>query len=338
MALEGLPCFTDPNILFGTNAGDDTGVYKLREDLAIVQTVDFFTPIVDDPYDFGAIAAANSISDCFTMGAKVVTGLNLVSYPCNLGLETLGHILRGGAEKMAEAGGVIIGGHSVDDPEPKYGIAITGVVDPREMVTNQGAKPGDALVLTKKIGTGIITNTRKTRTGFGRMIGAFTGGNGNKNIRDAVYEEAVAGMKTLNRKASELMVEVGVGACTDITGFGLLGHAHNLAEASGVMVELSYDVVPKFEGIEPHAIAGTKGGGERNRHWIGGFVQLENGIGDTEYAVLTDAQTSGPLLIAVDATKADLLVQTMKEAGVPAPAVIGRVLEGGEPGRIRVVP
>lgn len=338
MALEGLPCFTDPNILFGTNAGDDTGVYKLREDLAIVQTVDFFTPIVDDPYDFGAIAAANSISDCFTMGAKVVTGLNLVSYPCNLGLETLGHILRGGAEKMAEAGGVIIGGHSVDDPEPKYGIAITGVVDPKEMVTNQGAKPGDALVLTKKIGTGIITNTRKTRTGFGRMIGAFTSGNGNKNIRDEVYEEAVAGMKTLNRKASELMVEVGVGACTDITGFGLLGHAHNLAEASGVMVEISYDAVPKFEGIEPHAMAGTKGGGERNRHWIGGFVQLENGIGDTEYAVLTDAQTSGPLLIAVDAAKADLLVQTMKEAGVPAPAVIGRVLEGGEPGRIRVVP
>ena len=338
MALEGLPCFTDPNILFGTNAGDDTGVYKLREDLAIVQTVDFFTPIVDDPYDFGAIAAANSISDCFTMGAKVVTGLNLVSYPCNLGLEPLGHILRGGAEKMAEAGGVIIGGHSVDDPEPKYGIAITGVVDPREMVTNQGAKPGDALVLTKKIGTGIITNTRKTRTGFGRMIGAFTGGNGNKNIRDEVYEEAVAGMKTLNRKASELMVEVGVGACTDITGFGLLGHAHNLAEASGVMVEISYDAVPKFEGIELHAMAGTKGGGERNRHWIGGFVQLENGIGDTEYAVLTDAQTSGPLLIAVDAAKADLLVQTMKEAGVPAPAVIGRVLEDGEPGRIRVVP
>lgn len=324
--------------MFGTNPGDDTGVYKLREDLAIVQTVDFFTPIVDDPFDFGAIAAANSTSDCFTMGAKVITGLNLVSYPCDLGLETLGHILRGGAEKMAEAGGSIIGGHSVDDTEPKYGIAITGVVDPRIMITNQGAKPGDSLVLTKRIGTGIITNAWKSRTGFGKMLNLFSGGNSNKKISDDIYEEAVASMKMLNRKASELMVEVGVDACTDVTGFGLLGHAHNLAEASGVMVEISYNAVPKFDGIEPHAITGTRGGGERNRQWITNFVQLGNGISKTEFAILADAQTSGPLLIAVDSSKANLLVQKMKEANVPAPSIIGKVLEGGEPGHVLVVP
>ncbi len=337
MALEGLPCFTDPNLLFGTNPGDDTGVYKLREDLAIVQTVDFFTPIVDDPYDFGAIAAANALSDCFTMGARVVTGLNLVGYPCHLGLESLREILRGGSEKMIEAGGVIVGGHSVDDTEPKYGIAVTGVVDPRKMITNIGAKPGDALILTKKIGTGIITNTRKIRTGFGKVLGFFSGGNGHKAIRDDVFEESVAAMKSLNRRAGEMMVEAGAGACTDITGFGLLGHAHNVAEASGVGLEISYDAVPKYEGIEAHALSGTKGGGERNRHWVRDFVQLEKGVGENEFAVLCDAQTSGPLLIAVNAAKAAPLVERMKAAGVPAPVIIGKVVDGPA-GRIRVIP
>ncbi len=239
---------------------------------------------------------------------------------------------------MAEAGGSIIGGHSVDDTEPKYGIAITGVADPKAMITNQGAKPGDSLVLTKKIGTGIITNTRKSRTGFGKMLSILGGNDKDKKISDDIYEEAVAGMKTLNRRASELMVEIGVNACTDVTGFGLLGHAHNLAEASGVMVEISYNAVPKFDGIEPHSISGTRGGGERNRRWITNFVQLENGISETEFAILADAQTSGPLLISVDSNKADSLVQKMKESNVPAPSIIGKVLEGGEPGRIRVVP
>lgn len=305
--------------------------------MAIVQTVDFFTPIVDDPYDFGAIAAANALSDCFTMGARVVTGLNLVAFPCHLGLEPLGEILRGGAEKMMEAGGVILGGHSVDDPEPKYGIAVTGTVDPRKMITNTGAKPGDVLILTKKIGTGIITNMRKTRTGFGKILGMISGGSGHKAIRDEVYEEALEGMKTLNRTAGELMTEAGAGACTDITGFGLLGHAHNVAEASGAGFEISYAAVPKYDGIEAHAINGTKGGGERNRQWVRKFVRLESGVGENEFAVLCDAQTSGPLLISIDPARAEFLVGKMKAAGVPAPAIIGKVIDE-ESGRIRVVP
>ncbi|MFQ5692807.1 MAG: selenide, water dikinase SelD, partial [Nitrospinota bacterium] len=242
----------------------------------------------------------------------------------------------GGAEKMMEAGGVIVGGHSVDDPEPKYGIAVTGIVDPRKMITNTGAKPGDALILTKKIGTGIITSTRKSRTGFGKVLGRLTGGDGGRGIRDDVFEEAIEGMKTLNRTPGELMAEAGAGACTDITGFGLLGHAHNLAAASGVTLEISYGAVPKYDGIEAFAIPGTKGGGERNRRWIREKVHLESGVGENEYAVLCDAQTSGPLLVAVDAAKAEPLVERMKSAGVLAPAVIGRVVEGPA-GEIRVV-
>ena len=299
--------------------------------------MDFFTPIVDNAYDFGAIAAANALGDCFTMGARPVTGLNLVSFPRRMGLEMLREILRGGAEKMLEAGGVIVGGHSVDDPEPKYGIAVTGVVDPRKMITNAGAKPGDALLLTKKIGTGIITSTRKSRTGFGKVLGRFAGGNEHKGIRDDVYEEAVEAMKTLNQTAGELMVEAGAGACTDVTGFGLLGHAHNVAEASGAAFEISYDAVPKYEGIEAFALAGTKGGGERNRHWVKEFARLENGVGESEFAILCDAQTSGPLLIAIDAAKAEPFIEKLKSAGVPAPAVIGKVLDGPA-GHVRVVP
>ena len=231
-ALAGLPCFTDPNLLYGLNPGNDTGVYRLREDLAIVQTVDFFTPIVDNPYEFGQIAAANALSDCYTMGAKPVTGLNLVSYPCAVGLDTLGEILRGGAEKMIEAGAVIVGGHSIDDPEPKYGIAVTGIVDPRAMITNTQARPGDSLVLTKKIGTGIVTTLNKPPDGFAGWMRRFhLGGDGHTSIPKEVYEEAVRSMRTLNQRAGEIMVEFGAHACTDVTGYGLLGHAHNVARS-----------------------------------------------------------------------------------------------------------
>ena len=234
--------FSDPNLLYGTNAGDDTGVYRLREDLAIVQTVDFFTPIVDDPYAYGQIAAANALSDCFTMGAQPITGLNLVGFPCQIGLDVLGRILAGGADKMREAGGVIVGGHSVDDVEPKYGIAVTGTVDPRIMVTNQGAKPGDKLVLTKKIGTGVVTNVTKQVNPVVRAARGIFGKNG--SLRDGVFEEAVESMKTLNKEASECMMRVGVNACTDVTGFGLLGHLHNVMEASGARARVVFSDVP----------------------------------------------------------------------------------------------
>ncbi len=324
-ALTALPRVSDPNLLFGTGLGDDTGVYKLREDLAIVQTVDFFTPIVDDPYDFGAIAAANALSDCFTMGAKPVTGLVVVSFPCSLGMDVMHEICRGGMEKLQEAGGVIIGGHSVQDSEPKYGLAITGIVDPRKMITNTGAQPGDALILTKKLGTGIITNLRKTKAGAATE----------SVISDRIYQEAVDSMKALNQRAGELMAEAGATACTDVTGFGFIGCAWNIAEASGVTLEVSFEAIPKFEGMEDLALTATKGGGERNRAWVHDKVEYGPGTGEREFAMLTDAQTSGPLLISIAPEKAGPLVEKMKAAGVLAPVVIGRVCEGEPKVRIQ---
>ncbi|MEE9256510.1 MAG: selenide, water dikinase SelD, partial [bacterium] len=253
-ALSGFEPFSDPNLLYGTGPGDDTGVYKLREDLAIVKTVDFFTPIVDDPYAYGQIAAANALSDCFAMGAQPITGLNLVAFPCNLGLDILGRIMTGGADKMREAGAVIVGGHSVDDPEPKYGIAVTGTVDPRRMVTNQGAKPGDKLILTKKIGTGIVTNVTKAVNPVTKAARSIFGGGG--KLKEGVFEEALASMSALNKKASEAMMKIGVHATTDITGFGLLGHLHNVMEASGARARVRFTEVPQFDDLLPLALAG----------------------------------------------------------------------------------
>ena len=327
--------FSDPNLLYGTNAGDDTGVYRLREDLAIVQTVDFFTPIVDDPYAYGQIAAANALSDCFTMGAQPITGLNLVGFPCQIGLDVLGRILAGGADKMREAGGVIVGGHSVDDVEPKYGIAVTGTVDPRIMVTNQGAKPGDKLVLTKKIGTGVVTNVTKQVNPVVRAARGIFGKNG--SLRDGVFEEAVESMKTLNKEASECMMRVGVNACTDVTGFGLLGHLHNVMEASGARARVVFSDVPRFDDLLPHAIAGTAGGGDRNRLWTKPFVEAKTGVDEEMLALLNDAQTSGGLIIAVNADKAKALVDELHEAGVAPAAVFGEVVEGS-PGSLEIEP
>ncbi len=297
--------------------------------------MDFFTPIVDDPYDYGQIAAANALSDCFAMGAQPITGLNLVAFPCDLGLDILGRVLAGGADKMREAGGVIVGGHSVDDPEPKFGIAVTGTVDPRKMITNQNAKPGDKLVLTKKIGTGIITNVTKAVSGVAKAARSIFGG-GDK-LKEGVYEEAVASMRALNRKASEVMVRVGVNACTDITGFGLVGHLHNVMEASGVRAKIHFSEVPQFEDMLPHAIAGTAGGGERNRVWTHGFTEAKAGVSEEMIAVLNDAQTSGGLLISVDPEKADKLVREMHAAGVEAARIFGEVVEGA-PGVVEVEP
>jgi selenide,water dikinase len=287
--------------------------------------VDFFTPIVDNPYEWGQIAAANALSDCFAMGAQPITGLNLVAFPLDLGLDILGRIMTGGADKVREAGAVILGGHSVDDPEPKYGIAVTGTVDPRRMVTNQGAKPGDKLILTKKIGTGIVTNVTKAVNPLYKAARSIFGGG---KLKEGVFEEAVASMSALNKKASEAMMKIGVNATTDITGFGLLGHLHNVMEASGARARMRFTEVPQFEDLLPHALAGTAGGGERNRHWTKEFVEPGSGVSDEMIAILNDAQTSGGLLIAVDAAKALPLVQALHVAGVPAAEILGEVIEG----------
>ncbi len=288
--------------------------------------MDFFTPIVDDPYAYGQIAAANALSDCFAMGAQPITGLNLVAFPCDIGLDILGRILTGGAEKVREAGAVILGGHSVDDPEPKYGIAVTGTVDPRRMVTNQGAKPGDKLILTKKIGTGIVTNVTKAVNPVAKAARSIFGGGG--KLKEGVFEEAVASMSALNKKASEAMMKIGVNATTDITGFGLLGHLHNVMEASGARARVRFTEVPRFDDLLPLALAGTAGGGEKNRHWTKEFVEPGGGVSDEMIAILNDAQTSGGLLIAVEAAKALPLVQALHSAGVAAAGIIGEVIDG----------
>lgn len=324
LVLQDLPRTQNPNLIFGTGLGDDAGVYKISESLALVQTVDFFTPIVDDPFDFGAIATANALSDCYALGATPITGLNIVAFSCEVGHSVLAEILRGGAEKMAEAGAVIVGGHSVKDAEPKFGVAITGLVDPAKMITNDKAKVGDVIVMTKKIGTGIVTNIWKKRETI------------KSGISEAVLKEAIMSMKTLNATASRIMLQVGVHACTDVTGFGLLTHAHNIAEASRVAMEISYSKVPLLDGIEQFWDTGTKGGGERNRSWIKPHVELSSEVGDEEFAILTDPQTSGPLLICLPAEKGESFVEALKGAGVKSAAVIGRVSEGNA-GTVRVV-
>jgi selenide,water dikinase len=317
--------------LYGTNVGDDTGVFRLREDLALVQTVDFFTPVVDDPFLFGQIAAANALSDIYTMGATPITALNLVAFPCKLGMHQLSAILRGGQSKVAEAGALIVGGHSVEDREPKYGLAVTGVVDPRRMITNAGARPGQKLILTKKIGTGIISNLRKMSAGFLEKL------KGRKPFGPEVEDEALQSMVALNATAARLMREFGCSACTDITGFGLLGHARNVAEASGISLEIRAGRVPCFPGVLDVAVEGTAGGGHRNRDDVESAVLRDPGVTDQQFHLLCDAQTSGGLLISVDPERAEKLLQAMHEAGVAHAAIIGQVLEGN-PGCIILRP
>jgi selenide,water dikinase len=303
-----LGTFSDPNLLYGAGIGDDAGVYKISEGLAIVQSVDIITPIVDDPYTYGRIAGANSLSDIYAMGARPITALNILA--CSLPPEVMREILRGGADCAREAGAALLGGHSVNDAEPKYGLAVTGLIDPRVMVTNQGARPGDALILTKKIGVGILSAMAK------------------HGAAPAVWAEAVTAMMRLNRHASEAMMEVGVHACTDITGFGLLGHALNIATASKVRLVLEYSKIPKYEGVEAHAIARTKGGGQRNRKGIEQVMETTGGVTHENIMVLCDPQTSGGLFISVAPEKAEALAGRLRDGGGEASAIVGYVVQG----------
>lgn len=327
--LKDIPKSISDQILFGLGAGDDAGVYKLREDLALVQTVDFFTPIVDDAYDFGAIAAANALSDCFALGAQPITGLAIVGFPNELPLEILREILRGGADKIHEAGASIIGGHSIRDNEPKYGVAVTGIVDPKRMVTNAGARPGDAIVLTKALGTGIVTNERRARAA-GRSPQQL------QSLSDGLFIEAVTSMKTLNKKAAELMTEYGATACTDVTGFGLLGHAHNLASASKVSLEIEFDSLPLFPGLLEIAATYGKGGCERNRRWVETNVEFGDRLDEGARIVCSDPQTSGPLLITLPYANVSPFISELKHQGIQAASVIGRVTSSNS-GMIRVL-
>jgi selenide,water dikinase len=318
--LDGLPASDDPRVLVGVPAGDDAGVYKLDGAQALVQTVDVFSPSVDDPYLFGQIAAANSVSDIYAMGGRPLTALSIIGFPVRKLPDAVMHeILRGGIDKMAEAGVAVIGGHSIKDEEVKAGFAVTGLIDTDKVVTNAGARPGDALVLTKPIGIGMIS--------FAAQI---------DRVGAESLDAIAASMATLNKTACELMLEFGAHACTDVTGFALIGHLAEMAKSSGVDVEIVWDDVPLFPGVLECAAQGIIPGAiERNREASGDAVVTGDGVEPAMIDVCLDAQTSGGLLIALPEAKAPGLVERLHRAGVADAAVIGRVTSKGT-GRIHV--
>jgi selenide,water dikinase len=289
---------------------DDAGVYKLTDDLAIVQTVDFFTPIVDDPYMFGQIAVANALSDVYAMGGRPLTAMNIVCFPIKtLDISVLRDILRGGIDKLREAGVVLVGGHSVDDPELKYGLSVTGTIHPKRILTKGGARPGDQLILTKRIGTGIITTAAK-----GRLAG------------EKAVETVAQSMAALNKTASEVMLQIGVNACTDITGFGLLGHACEMIQDSEVGFKIRSVSVPIFpETLSLARMGMIPGGTSRNKEFRAKMVDAV-GLGDVMLDILFDPQTSGGLFMSVGPDKAGLLLSALKEAGVADAAIVGEVV------------
>jgi len=292
-------------------SAEDAGVYKLTDDLAIVQTVDFFTPIVDDPYDFGRIAAANSLSDVYAMGGTPLTAMNVVCFPQDkMEISILKEVLRGGLDKLHEAGVILVGGHSVEDPEFKYGLSVTGTIHPGKVIRNNGAKAGDRLILTKPLGTGIIST-------------AIKGG--------VASEEAIANivksMATLNRESSEAMQEVGVDACTDITGFGLLGHAAEMIECTEVGMVIDSAAVPIFAELKELAGMGMIPGGlHRNRDFRKDMVEISGGVPRYLQDILFDPQTSGGLLIAVPHERAWILLEKLHGEGAVGAAIIGEVV------------
>ena len=309
--LSGLPVISHPDLLVGTEAGDDAAVYRINGDTALIYTVDFFPPIVDDLYDFGAIAAANSLSDVYAMGGKPLLALNVVVFPAALAKDLLGEVLRGGYAKAAEAGCLIVGGHTVDDAEPKYGLAVVGTVKPGHQVTNAGAQPGDSLVLTKPLGTGIITTAAKQ----------------GKAPAD-ILQAAVDNMAALNLPASEVMTRVGVNACTDISGFGLMGHLMSMVKGSNVGAHVRSRSVPLLPGTRELLGQGAvPGGTQRNLHGVADSVQWHIEVTEEEQLLLCDAQTSGGLLISVPSHKTDELVSQLRAAAVPTAAVIGEITE-----------
>ena len=312
--LAALPVPADPAVLVGTETSDDAAVYRLDDETAIVQTVDFFTPIVDDPYWFGAISAANSLSDVYAMGARPLFGLNIVGFPSNrLPLRVLEQILRGALDKAAEAGVSVIGGHTVDDTEPKFGLAVTGIVHPERVLRNSTARPGDELVLTKPLGVGIISTAVK------------------RGLADeATARQAAELMAALNRDAAEAMVEAGAHACTDVTGFGLLGHLREMSAGSGVDVTLSANAVPVLPAARTFAGADVVPGGTLdNLAHVAPHVTFAPGVSPVSQLILADAQTSGGLLISLAADRVDALLDTLRARGVRDAASIGRVTGPG---------
>ena len=307
--LRHLPEVTDKNLLVGIKSADDAGVYKLTEELAIINTLDFFPPIIDDPYTFGQIAAVNALSDVYAMGGAPRLAMNIVAFPAGLDLSILEEIINGSMNKLSEAGVLLVGGHSIEDKEIKYGLSVTGLVHPKRVITNAGAKPGDMLILTKPIGVGVITTALKRR-----------------KIEPDEVKDAIDSMKALNDKASLIMQEVGVNACTDITGFGLLGHAMEMAEASNMAMTFKVKEIPFF----PKAVELVKKSANHpktiksNKEYLANKIRIADDIKPEYENLLHDPQTSGGLLISVSPEKFQNLLERLSIAGVQA-SVVGEV-------------
>ena len=308
-----------PDLLVGNDTGDDAAVYRLDNNTAIIVTVDFFTPITDDPYEFGVIAAANSLSDVYAMGGKPLVALNIVGFPAELAVDMLGDVLKGGYDKAAEAGCLIVGGHTVDDAEPKYGLSVVGLIEPGKEVSNANAQPGDVLVLTKPIGTGIIT------TGCKQGI-----------TPDDILKNAVDVMATLNKGAAEAMMRVGINSCTDITGFGLMGHLRGMAKASKVGAVINASDVPILPGVwdllEQNVVPG---GTFRNMNGVEDSMDWDDALTDQQRLLMCDAQTSGGLLISVTKDNVEQLLSELEISGVETRVIVGEITAENA-GRIRV--
>lgn len=296
----------------GRETSDDAGVYRLTDEVALVQTLDFITPVVNDPYDFGRIAAANSLSDVYAMGGRPLTAMNVVCFPVKtMDKHILKEILRGGLEKIHEAGAVLVGGHSVEDPEIKYGLSVTGLVHPRKVLTNAGVQPGDALVLTKPLGTGILATAMKAGL-----------------ISASAEREAIEAMATLNRRAAEAMADFPVRACTDVTGFGLLGHALEMAAGSGVTLRIESAAVPLLpEVLDLVQMGMVPAGSFSNRSFCSGQVHAAAHVLPELLDILSDAQTSGGLLMALPAPEAAALLDALHKGSIPRAAIIGSAIE-----------
>jgi len=309
-----LPAFDDPRIIAGTDYTDDAGIFRLNDNTTIVQTVDFFPPVVNDPYSFGQISATNSMSDIYAMGAIPVTALNIVGFPSNVDNVILREVLRGGTDKVKEAGAVVLGGHTVLDSEIKYGLAVTGVVRNNSFTPNSSAREGDLLILTKPLGIGIIT------TGIKMGI-----------TPTDVEQEAIRWMSRLNKKASEAMIRAGANSATDITGFGLTGHARRIAEASKVTIKLMSDKIPVINGTSEILEKGAyPGGSNRNRQYAEESIKWSNNVDEPLRKIMTDAQTSGGLFIAISPEKAESLLQELKDGGDEYSEIIGEVMPKGD--------
>jgi len=317
-ALSGLPHIFDPNVLVSSETCDDAGIYKLDDEHALVQSVDVFTPVVDDPYLFGQIAAANSVSDIYAMGGRPLTALSIIGFPVDrVSHRVMNKMMQGGIEKLREAGTVVLGGHSIKNKEILFGFAVTGLVHPERIITNDKAKPGNVLILTKPLGTGTIS--------FAAQIG---------KAEAAWLAEIGRSMSELNQTAAEVMVKAGVRAATDVTGFGLLGHLSEIAVQSGVTVEVYADDVPLFEGVlsclRQQIISGAI---ERNREYASRFVERDRNMEEELETALYDPQTSGGLLMCVGSKKVSAVMAKLKKAGLERAAVIGQIVESSE-GRI----